>query len=119
MSPSAYYAETDLMPVAVRIYAERAPSANAKFDIFDDGVSIFTNTAAQLWNSSGVQIANAADTTIGLAAGQATEELAERFTDTIIDAGSWVYATIPTSGGGKNFTVILELEAIESMDSSD
>lgn len=110
MSPSAYYIEGAYEPVAVRIYAEQAPTSEATFDIFDDGVSIFSNKVTRSWNrTTGVEITGQADTTIGLAPGQQSEELAENFNGDSIDQGSWVSCNLVTGGGGKNFTVQLDL----------
>ena len=110
MSPSAYYVESNYTPVAVRIYAETAPTRDAKFDIFDDGVSIFNNRTPYQQNlTTGVVLTGAPVTACVLPIGQNTEESAEDFSASLIEVGSWVYCNILDSGGGKNFTVQLEL----------
>ena len=113
MAPSAYYIEADYELVAARIYTETAPKSEAKFDIYDDGVSIFSNRVNRAWNiTTGVEITGVADTTISLAPGQGSEELAENFNTETIDKGSWVYCDMVDGGGGKNFTVQLELSPL-------
>jgi len=109
MAP-AYYMDAEYAKVAVRIYAEDAPYSDAKFDIFDDGVSIFSNRTNRAVNAtSGVDITGDADTNAVLTAGQQSEEMAEDFNDNIIEEGSWVYCSLVNTGGGRNFTVQLEL----------
>lgn len=113
MSPSAYFMDTDYVPVAVRIYAEIAPLRDAKFDIFDDGVSIFSNKVNRAWNlATGVEITGTADTTVGLAPNQSCEEMAEVFTGDTISEDSWIYCNLVDAGGGENFTVQLELSPL-------
>jgi len=110
MAPSAYYMDGEYDKVSVRIYAEVAPLRDAKIDIFDDGTSIFNNQSLRRWSkSTGVEETNTADTTITLTAGENSEEAAEDFTSSMVDEGSWVYCNLVDSGGGKNFTVQLEL----------
>lgn len=117
MAPSAYYLDGAYEPVAVRIYAEQAPTSEATFDIFADGVSIFSNKVTRSWHlSTGVELTGTADTTIGLAPGQQSEELAENFHSNPIDEGSWVYCNLVKGGGGKNFTVQLELTPLPEED---
>jgi len=40
---SKFYIEEESTPIAIRIYAESAPTNDALIDVFDDGVSIFNN----------------------------------------------------------------------------
>lgn len=109
MSPSGYYMEHSYTPVAVRIYAEVAPLVDALVDIFDDGVSIFNNRTTRMFNlTTGVNQTGAAVTAVSLSAGTNSEENAEDFATGLIEEGSWVYATL-MCGGGKNFSVQLEL----------
>lgn len=120
MSPSAYYIEADYEKVAVRIYTETAPTSDAEFDIFDDGVSIFNSRASTLINvSTGVRTVVSDSTTIVLPAGQNSDEAAEDFNTTPIERGSWVYCNLVNAGGGKNFTVQLELRQVSEDDEGD
>lgn len=108
-----YYIEADYEPVAVRIYAETAPLRDAKFDVFDDGVSIFNNrTPKDFELNTGKNITGAVVTATVLSENQNSEEYAEDFTNTPIEEGSWVYCDLVDSGGGKNFTVHLEMKEI-------
>lgn len=120
MGPSAYYMDVEYDKVAVRIYAESAPTVDAKIDIFDDGVSIFNNRTNRALNATtGVDITGAAATEAILPSGQNSEEMAEDFTDAVIEEGSWVYCNLVDSGGGKNFTVQLELSPVSEGESGD
>jgi len=120
MAPSAYYMEADYIPVNVRIYAEGAPSRDAKIDIFDDGTSIFENRASTSVNkSTGVVTVQATATEAILMAGETEADLAGNLnTDITIKEGSWVYCNLVDSGGGKNFMVQLELERLEAEEES-
>ena len=110
MAPSAYYLDGEYDKVAVRIYAEKAPVRDAQIDIFDDGVSIFSNRTSKAYNpTSGEDITGEATTTVTLPVGENSEEIAENFTTDLIKEGSWVYCNLVDSGGGYNFTVQLEL----------
>ena len=109
MSPSAYYIEADYVKSAVRIYAEEAPVRDAEFDIYDDGVSIFNNRAAVHTDVYGIITRDAAKTTAVLAENQHSEDIADDFNDTPIEKGSWVSCDAVNGGGGRNFTVQLEL----------
>lgn len=111
MSPSAYYIDADYEPVAARIYAEGAPLRDAKFDILDDGVSIFSNrTTSWVHPTTGVITIGTPLTAIELTEGQNSEELLMDFRVDTIEEGSWVWAKIVDAGGGKNFSVQLELK---------
>lgn len=114
MAPSAYYMDADYEPVAVRIYAEDAPLWDAEIDIFDDGVTIFKDRAAITYkNSSRTDYTSGTPVTESiLGEDQNSEEFAEDFKDTPIAQGSWVYCNLVDAGGGKNFTVQLELKEI-------
>jgi len=113
----AYYIEADYAKVAVRVNAEYAPTSDAKIDIFDDGVSIFNNNALTLTNvTTGKTTVGTVATTVSLIAGENSEVHAEDFNDTVIDKGSWVHCNLVNGGGGKNFTVLLELENLSEED---
>jgi len=114
LSPSAYYLEADYSKVAVRIYAETAPDTDAKFDIFTDGVSIFTEDTGQTLNKTTGEISSwSLGSTVILPAGSNSEEDAENFNDNELTAGSWIYCEAADTGNGRDFTVILELEPSE------
>lgn len=113
-----YYMEKAYQPVAVRLHAEKSsPDGNLEVDIFDDGVSIFSNrSASHLSSSTTVGPTVTYDTpvtTISLSKDQNEEELAERFTGDNIDEGSWVHCEVVNLRGGKNVSVHLELESLD------
>lgn len=113
MQPT-YYIEANYTPVVVRIHAEVAPSRDAKVDIYDDDVTIFNNrTPLDINPSTGRNQSGAAVTAQVLCAGQNKEELAGDFATDLIEEGSWVHCNIVDSGGGKNFSVHLELQSLE------
>jgi hypothetical protein len=118
-SQPAYYMETDYQPSAVRIYAEKAPAAgDCQVDIFDDGVSIFNDTATvRPYFSSTVRYSkDAASTYVILPQGDNAEVDAEDFTGNPIEAGSWVTCVLGTTGGAENVTVHLELTRMDEDD---
>ena len=109
MSPSAYFIERNYTPIAVRIYAEKAPLVDAFVDIFVGGVSIFNDrTPTQYELSTGIDITGEALTAGCIGAGQTSENYAEDFALETIAKDSWVYATIQC-GGGRNFSVQFEI----------
>ena len=113
MAPSAYYMDAEYDKVAVRIYAEKAPTRDAKINIFDDGVSIFSNRTNRAWNrTTGVEITGADAYEAILPANQNSEEIAEDFNEDVIEEGSWVWCNLVDAGEGKNFTVQLELHQV-------
>lgn len=118
---ATYYMEADYEPVAVRIYAEEAPSCgDAEFNIYDDGVSIFDNKASTTYDSVGTETYPAPDTNIFLCEGENEEVEAENFeTGLLIEKGSWVSCNLIADGGGKNFSVHLELRQISEDDESE
>ncbi len=119
MAPSAYFMDSEYEKVAVRIYAERAPDRDAKFDILADGVSIFNNRANKaIHPTSGVDITGDAATEAILTAGQNSEELAGDFNASTIEKGSWVSCNLVDAGGGSNFTVQLELQHLSEEEES-
>jgi len=120
MAPSAYYMDGEYNKVSVRIYAENAPVRDAKIDIFDDGVSIFNDRSNRAFNfATGVVIPKTAETYAVLAVGQNSEDVAEDFNDTLIAKESWVYCNLVDAGGGKNFTVQLELHQVSEDETGD
>ena len=117
MLPS-HYIESDVAPLAVRIYAVTAPDYDeAKFEIYDDGVSIMGDRNY----SYSTYIANtanppAASRDIFLGKGENSEEMAEDFNDNTIEVGSWMTCVLTQDGGGRDFTVVLELENLSESD---
>lgn len=108
-----YYMEADYAKVAVRINAEFPPFRSAKIDIFDDGVSIFSNRTALDINPATGQIQSGPDATEAvLDVGASSDTSAEDFNNNIIEQGSWIYCNLVDAGSGKNFTVHLELERL-------
>lgn len=116
-----YYIEADYSPIAVRICAESAPDRDAKFDIYDDGTSIFADRGshAQINLSSGVRTTTDADTRVVLCKGETLEESAEDFSGNVIEKGSVVYCKLIDSGDGKNFSIHLELEKLTEDDEDE
>ena len=108
-----YYMDAAYEKVAVRIYAEHAPTSDAKVDIFDDGVSIFSSkVSTQIGVTNGVRTLVDDTTAIVLDAGANSDTAADNFNDTQITAGSWLHCNLITGGGGRNFTVQLELSQV-------
>ena len=119
MAP-AYYMDAEYDKVAVRIYAETAPLRDAIFNIYNDGVSIFSNRTSRAWDiSTGEEITGAADTNVCLAAGDNSDEMADDFNNITIEEGSFVYCNLIDTGGGKNFTVQLELSPLSEGESGE
>ena len=109
----AYYVDGEYEKVGVRIHAEIAPTREAKFDIYADGVSIF--------ESRGVVEADSFDilqtvndlTYCALTADNTTEELAGNFTADTLNEGEWITCYCSDAGGGKDFTIQLELQSTD------
>lgn len=110
----AYYMEAEYSPIAVRINAEVAPSlADAEFDIFDDGASIFNDRGSEIIHlTTGARTFVGSSTSILLIKGETEEVAAEDFNNNIIEEGSWITCNLIQGGKGKNFTVHLELEKV-------
>lgn len=105
-----FWVDADYEKVGVRILAETAPVRDAKINIYDDGASIFSNRTNRSWNlTTGVEITPSTDTEAVLPANQNTEEIADDFNNNIIEKGSRLTCKLVDSGGGKDFTVQLEL----------
>lgn len=119
MSP-AYFMDGEYDKVSVRIYAERAPVRNATIDIYDDGVSIFSNSTPTMYNvSSGADETDASNTLAILPKGYNSEEMAEDFTPDTIEEESWITCKLIDGAGGRNFTVQLELSQVSEDESGD
>lgn len=112
----AFYVEEDCTPVVVRIQAETAPElADAEFNIFDDGVTIFGDRRSSYHDdTTGRDVYIGSENTIALVKGDTDDADAENFkSDLVIERESWLTCNIVTSGKGKNFTVHLVVEVDE------
>jgi len=113
MAPSAYFMDAEYDKVSVRIYAATAPVRDAKINIYDDGVSIFSNRTNRAYSpTSGADITGDDIYEAVLSAGQNSEDIAEDFNSNLIEEGSWVYCNLVDAGGGRDFTVQLELHQV-------
>ncbi len=114
MPPSVYYLDMDCEPIAVRLYAENAPDVeDAEFNIYNDGTTIFADRASHTYyKTGGIETYASAVTNISLTKGENDEVLAGDFKDEVIEAGSWISCNLIKDGGGKNFTVQLDLREI-------
>jgi len=115
---AAFYMDADYEPVAVRLQAEKASSdGELEIDIYKDGVSIFTNTAADFAvapTTKGPTVTSDTEkTSISLAVGQTHEELIANFKDENLEEGSWITCKVIDLRGGENISVQLELNKIE------
>lgn len=111
---AAYYVESDFAPIAVRLHAENAPHlADAEFEILKDGVSIMNNRDKLQRDIYGAITSNTTTTTVVLTKGTSTAEVADDFIDQTIESDGWITCELVNPGGGKNFTVQVELEQIE------
>ena len=109
----AHYIEADYAVVAARIYAERAPSVeDAEFDIYADGVSIFTNRTPTPTPAPGTEAVLTLTTTISLTKDNNDESFTGDFSASMLEAGTWLTCKLIKGGGGKNFTVQLDLVRI-------
>ena len=118
---ATYYIEADYEPVAVRLYAEVAPDVeDAEFNIYDDGVTILQNRASDTYYvTGGVQTKATSVTNVVLTKGGNDEVFAGDFKDTVIEGGSWVSCNLIKDGGGKNFTVQLDLVRLSEEDENE
>ena len=115
-----YYIEADYIKVAVRIYVVTAPTRDAKIDIFDDGVSIFNSRRYDSIDlTSGIRTVFTNETSVILVKGENADEIADDFSTKSIEEGSWVYCNLVDAGGGKDFTVQLELHQVSEDDEVD
>lgn len=109
-----YYMERNYTPVAVRIHAVTAPTSDAQIDIYDDGTSIFNDRTPLIINlTTGKNETGASATAAVLDKGQNADEYAEDFRTSLIEEGSWLHCNLKEAGGGKNFTVHLELFSLD------
>jgi len=115
MMPSAYYMDTHYIPVAVRLYAEEAPSVeDAQFNIYCSGASIFPDRATHTYHpQGGISVRANAKTYIALSKGSNSEDALDEFVEGTLAKDSWVTCNLIKDGGGRNFTVQLELAPSE------
>jgi len=116
-----YYINADYQPVAVRMYAQTAPSLwDVEVNIFVDDVSIFSDRASSLLNASTVKgatlVVGATKTTAILPLGDNAEIDAEDLIGNPIEEGSWVYCELVEDGGCENLSVHLELTGVNEED---
>ena len=111
----AFYADTDYEKVAVRVYAGKAPTSTpARFDIYDDGVSIFNERGFNRAHiTTGVISTDGAGTYQILNVGETSDETIEDFTRDTIEKGSWVTCEVTEESAGKHFTIQLELRSAD------
>ncbi len=111
----AFYMEGAYAAVAVRLKAEDAPDVEAaEFNIYADGVSIFSDSGSTLRNTLGTITASEVDTNIRLQKGDDENADAESFRpNLLIGEGSWITCNCIKDGGGRNFSIHLELEKVE------
>lgn len=116
--PPAYYIDGDYEKVAVRINAEQAPSVEeAEFNIYADRVSIFSDhssitTRVAPTKGQAAVVDGVEDTSITLSVNDTSEVMAENFSDAPIESGSWVTCNCIKDGGGRNFSIHLELKSL-------
>lgn len=96
---TAYYADRDYSPEALRLYSSAAPGKACQVDIRDDGVSILSDFAT-------------------LEGDQTVEDLAGSFPNSkpTIEQGSVISCHIISTGGMATLNVQLEMETIDDGD---
>jgi len=111
----AYYLNADYEPFAVRIYAEVAPDVeDAQFNIYVGGVTIFPDRATHTYHpQGGISVRAAAKTYIALSKDRNSEDFSDDFAEDVLVSDSWVTCNLIKDGGGKNFTVQLEIAPVE------
>jgi hypothetical protein len=109
----AYYVESDCEPIGARIYAGTAPSDDASFDIYNNGVSIFKDRGQEsVDKTTGVISTIGSGTSIILSAGENSDEYAEDFNEDVIEGGSWLTCICNKASGGRDITVQIELRQL-------
>ena len=112
---ATFFIDAEYEPVAVRIYAEQAPDVeDAEFNIYADGVTIFADRSSPtFYITGGVETGADAVTNIVLEKGENSEDAAQDFTEDIVLArGSWISCNLIKDGGGRNFSIHLELTEV-------
>jgi len=104
----AYYIPESMTPVNLRIHAAKTPTVDdATFEIYADGVSIMSNRYPYTVTQTAPPVQNETDTTVMLPKNQSSAEDAENFNGDVV---GWVTCKVVNNGGGKGFTLQLELE---------
>ena len=119
---ATYYIEADYAPIAVRTYVEKPPNEeDAEFDIYVDDVSIFADRSSDtMYQHGGVQTYAAAITKQIIDDGESEQVDAEDFkNELVIEQGSWVTCRLIKDGGGKNFSIHLELRELDEEEESE
>ncbi len=112
---ATYYIDAEYEPVAVRIYAEQAPDVeDAEFNIYDDGVTIFADRSSPtFYITGGVETEADPVTNIVLSKGENSNDAAQDFKESLeLEKGSWISCNLIKDGGGRNFSVHLELTKV-------
>ena len=116
----AHYIEADYTLVAARIHTEKAPSVeDAEFDIYADGVSIFSNRTPTPTPAPGTEAVLTSTTSIALTKDNTDEVFTADFNQDNLDAGTWLTCKLLKGGGGRNFTVQLDLIRISETDEDE
>jgi len=116
----AHYIEADYTLVAARIHAEKAPTVeDAEFDIYADGVSIFANQTPTPTPAPGREAILTTTTAITLQKNGTDESYTADFLEDNLDAGTWLTCKLLKGGGGRNFTVQLDLIRITELDEDE
>lgn len=117
-----YYMEADYAPIAVRTWVEVPPhNDDAEFDIYVDDVSIFADRSSNtMYQHGGVQTYATAVTKQVIDDGESEQVDAEDFkNELVIEQGSWVTCRLIKDGGGKNFSIHLELRELDEEEESE
>lgn len=111
---ATYYMDTDYIPVAVRLYAEDAPDIeDAEFNIYKDGVTLFNDRSTKTFRTISGKFEADAETNITLTKGETQEVTADDFTEELLlEEGTFISCNILKDGGGRNFTIQLEIEKV-------
>ncbi len=112
---ATFFIDAEYEPIAVRIYAEQAPDVeDAEFNIFDDGVTIFADRSSPtFYVTGGVETEADAVTNIVLAKGENSNDAAHDFDESLVlEKGSWISCNLIKDGGGRNFSIHLELSKV-------
>jgi hypothetical protein len=109
-----YYIDAAYTPVAVRAYAEKAAVYEAvEYDIYDDGVSIFSDSSSDvMYATGGIKIQGDVVTSQKLDIGINSDDQADDFNNSVIEKGSWMSCRLTKDGAARNLTFILELTEV-------
>ncbi len=112
---ATYYIDAEYEPIAVRIYAEKAPDVeDAEFNIYDDGVTIFADRSSPtFYITGGVETVADPVTNLVLEKGENSNDAAQDFLESLeLVKGSWISCNLIKDGGGRNFSIHLELTEV-------